>query len=354
MTLPSRHLLTPESSAATDQTRSRRSSARHTLVTGGAGFIGSHLVERLCSRGDRVTVIDDLSTGRPSNLNAVLDAAPGVRLIRARVGDALPQLNDEPIDEVYHLAAAVGVQLVVREPIRCVDTNVEETSILLRFAARARTSDGRVGVPTLLASSSEIYGKSAKTPFSEEDDVTYGPTTVGRWSYAMTKAIDEYLGLAYHAQHGLPVVITRFFNTVGPRQVGDYGMVLPRFVRAALAGEALDVHGDGKQSRCFCDVRDVVESLPRLLGAQACWGRVFNVGSDEPISIGSLAELVIRTLSSRSTVRLVPYSQAFSSGFEDLRARVPDLRRVREAIGFVPRIPLTQTIRDVASAMHAS
>lgn len=268
------------------------------------------------------------------------------------MGAALSALHpEERFDEIYHLAAAVGVRLVVQEPINCVETNVEETAALLRFAHARLTTAGRAGVPTLLASSSEIYGKSNKTPFSEDDDVVYGPTTVGRWSYAMTKAIDEYLGLAYHRKHHLPVVITRFFNTVGPGQVGDYGMVLPRFIHAALAGEPIEVHGDGKQSRCFCDVRDVVESLPRLMALPACSGRVFNVGSDEPISIRELADLVIGTLASRSVVRLVPYSEAFAQGFEDLRARLPDLSRVRSVIDFTPRIGLVQTIRDVAATM---
>jgi len=344
---PVRHPASAERDAATLSTSEPR---RRSLVTGGAGFIGSHLTRRLLSRGDHVTIIDDLSTGRRENLPTGRES--DVRFLEGKVGAVLPTLGPgDRFDEIYHLAAAVGVRLVVQEPIQCVESNVEETAALLRFANSTMTSRGARGVPTLLASSSEIYGKSTKTPFAEDDDVAYGPTTVGRWSYAMTKAIDEYLGLAYHSKHGLPVVITRFFNTVGPGQVGDYGMVLPRFVKSALAGEAIEVHGDGKQSRCFCDVRDVVESLPRLLGMRECWGRVFNVGSDEPISIGSLAELVVRTLSSRSVVRFVPYSEAFSQGFEDLRARMPDLNRVRSAIGFAPRIGLVQTIRDVATTM---
>lgn len=344
---PVRHPASAERDAATPSTTEPR---RRSLVTGGAGFIGSHLTRQLLARGDHVTIIDDLSTGRRENLP--IGQERDVRFIEGKVGAMLPAIGrGEHFDEIYHLAAAVGVRLVVQEPIGCVESNVEETAALLRFANTRQTTQGRVGVPTLLASSSEIYGKSTKTPFAEDDDVAYGPTTVGRWSYAMTKAIDEYLGLAYHSKHNLPVVITRFFNTVGPGQVGDYGMVLPRFVKSALAGDEIEVHGDGKQSRCFCDVRDVVESLPRLMAKPECSGRVFNVGSDEPISIGSLAELVIRTVSSRSVVRFVPYSEAFSQGFEDLRARLPDLNRVRSAIGFAPRIGLVQTIRDVAATM---
>jgi len=228
-------------------------SPRASLVTGGAGFIGSHLVEHLLARGDSVTVIDNLSTGRLENLDQAV-ASSRLRVITRDVSSALPSLDPRQFSEMYHLAAAVGVRLVIEEPIRTIETNVHETSAALRFAGEAR-------VPLLLASTSEVYGKSTKTPFSEDDDVTYGPTTLSRWSYACSKAIDEYLALAYHATHHLPVTIVRFFNTVGPRQVGRYGMVLPRFVKAALRNEPLEVHGDGTQSRCFCDARDSVPAL---------------------------------------------------------------------------------------------
>lgn len=318
---------------------------RRVLVTGGAGFIGSHLTEQLLERGDAVTVVDDLSTGRRSNLPA---AHERLRFIEADLRDALAAFGrGETFDQIYHLAAAVGVKLVMADPIGSIETNVEQTAALLRFAV-GRSPDGG-GTPTLIASSSEVYGKSAKSPFSEEDDVVYGPTTIGRWSYACSKAIDEYLALAYGRERGLPVVVARLFNTVGPRQVGDYGMVLPRFVRAALDGAPLTIHGDGRQSRCFCDVRDVAEALPRLLGEPACHGRVFNVGSDRAISIRDLAELVISTLGSRSTTRHIAYEEAYPEGFEDLRQRQPDLARIRAAVGFEPRRPLEQTIRDVAS-----
>jgi UDP-glucose 4-epimerase len=325
---------------------------RSSLVTGGAGFIGSHLVEHLLARGDRVTVIDNLSTGRLSNLDAAHASArdeldrPRLRVITHAVSEALPGLDPREFDEIYHLAAAVGVRLVIEEPIRTIETNVHETSAILRFAAQAR-------VPLLVASTSEVYGKSAKTPFSEDDDVAYGPTTLSRWSYACSKAIDEYLALAYYAQHRLPVTIVRFFNTVGPRQVGRYGMVLPRFVRAALRGEALEVHGDGTQSRCFCDARDAVPALARLLGDGRHAGRVFNIGRDAPISIRDLATTVLRTLGCSAPVRLVPYEEAFTTGFDDLLVRQPDLRRIREAIGFAPSIPLEQTIRDIAGELTA-
>jgi len=321
---------------------------RRALVTGGAGFIGSHLVELLLARGDEVVVVDDLSTGRRENLPADHD-----RLVfheddlRGWLGGA--SAGSGVFDEVYHLAAAVGVELIIERPIESIETNTEQTSAVLRYASGLRPMP-RV----LVASSSEVYGKSERAPFAEDDDVVYGPTTATRWSYACSKALDEYLALAHHRAHGLPVVVARLFNTVGPRQVGRYGMVLPRFVRAALAGEALEVFGDGEQVRCFCDVRDVVGALAGLLAQPACAGGIFNVGSDRPISIGELARLVIETLGSSSAVRLVPYERAYGPGFEDLRRREPDLGRIRGAIGFSPRLGLEQTIRSVAASMAPS
>lgn len=324
---------------------------RRSLVTGGAGFIGSHLVEILLARGDEVTVIDDLSTGRRSNLPGMGHGVDGLRFIEADLRQALGALGPgERFDEVYHLAAAVGVRLVVDEPIRCIETNVEGTAALLRFALDHGPRAG-AGAATLIASSSEVYGKSEKSPFAEEDDVVYGPTTRSRWSYAASKAIDEYLALAYHAKHALPAVVVRFFNTVGPRQVGSYGMVLPNFVASAIEGKPLKVYGDGRQTRCFCDVRDVAEALPRLLAEPRCRGRVFNLGSDRSISIRALAELVLEVLGKDAAIEHLAYEQAYSSGFEDLRKREPDLRRIRDAIGFAPRRNLEQTIRDLAAQM---
>jgi len=315
------------------------------LVTGGAGFIGSHLCDRLLVRGDRVTVIDNLSTGRRTNLPA---AHPTLRFIEADLSTALGALGPgERFDQIYHLAAAVGVRLVVDDPIGCIRTNIDDTARLLAFALTHGPSGGPA--PTLIASSSEVYGKAETSPFREDADVVYGPTTRSRWSYACSKAIDEYLALAHHDKHALPVVIARFFNTVGPRQVGEYGMVLPNFVGSAMNNEAVRVFGDGEQSRCFCDVRDVTEALPRMLAAKECVGRVFNVGSDRPISMNALAALVIKTLCSRSGVVHIPYDRAYSAGFEDLRRREPDLNRIRGAIGFQPRVPLEQTIRDLAA-----
>jgi UDP-glucose 4-epimerase len=340
----------PRTRAEPDAGPASAGGVRRVLVTGGAGFIGSHLTDRLLARGDHVTVVDNLSTGRRANLPGTHER---LRFIEADLSDALHALGrGETFHEVYHLAAAVGVQLVMADPIRAIETNVEQTAALLRFAVSRAPGGGPA--PVLIASSSEVYGKSVRSPFHEDDDAVYGPTVVGRWSYACTKAVDEYLGLAYHRRHRMPAVVARLFNTVGPRQVGDYGMVLPRFVSAALAGRPLTVYGDGTQSRCFCDVRDVVEVLPRMLASPACHGRVFNVGSDRPVTIAALADLVVRTLSSRSEKRFIPYSEAYPPGFEDLVGRQPDIGRLRQTVGFEPRIPLERTIADLAAAMRAA
>jgi UDP-glucose 4-epimerase len=318
--------------------------SRRVLVTGGAGFIGSHLVEHLAGLGARVTVVDDLSTGRVSNLDAL---AGRIEFIESDLGAAVPILESAaPFDLVFHLAAVVGVDLVLTDPVRAIEVNVETTSALLRHLA------GHGRPPTLIASSSEVYGKPGTSVFSEEDDSLLGATTTTRWSYAHAKALDEHLALGYHATRGLPAVVARFFNTVGPRQRGTYGMVVPRFVEAALQGRPLRVFGDGRQSRCFCDARDVVPALPRLLADPACHGRVFNIGSDRDITILALAETVIQTLGSQSRVELVPYADAYPSGFEDLRHRRPDLARVREAVGFEPRLTLERTILDVAESLR--
>jgi UDP-glucose 4-epimerase len=325
---------------------------RTALVTGGAGFIGSHLVERLLAGGDRVVVIDDASTGRLSNLDDAAKAG-GDRLI-VRTAELSATLRDWPadlperFDEIYHLAASVGVKRVVERPIETIEVNVQATIDLLRFALE-RGPAGEAGAAVFIASSSEVYGKSAKLPMSEDDDCVYGPTTKQRWSYAASKAIDEYLGLAYHSQRGLPVVVARFFNTIGPRQVGTYGMVVPRFVAAAMANRPITIYGDGRQTRCFCDVRDVAPAIVALLRTPRAWGTVFNLGSDRAISIAELAESVRAALGSSSPIEKVPYDQAYQSGFEDLRDRQPDLARVRAMIGFQPAIPLEQTIRDVAA-----
>jgi len=328
------------------------------LVTGGAGFIGSHLIDALVANcpGCSITVIDDLSTGRSENLSTARSAAvpcgASIELIEARVEEALADLADRPdFDRIFHLAAAVGVRRVVDDPIACIETNVDATAAILRYAV----DHGKP--PTMIASSSEVYGKSPNSPFHEDDDCLYGPTTAPRWSYAASKAIDEYLALAHYHQSNLPVVIVRFFNTVGPRQVGDYGMVLPRFVQAALSGQALSVYGDGRQTRCFCDVRDVAPALIDLLDAAASGsspvvGRVFNLGSDQPISIADLAASVIEWVGSPSQIDLVPMSEAMGSDFEDLSQRRPSLERIQSVIDFEPKIQLRQTVEDIAHALR--
>jgi len=313
----------------------------HHLVTGGAGFIGSHLVERLLADGHRVTVIDDLSTGCRENLTPMLPH-PQFRFIEATVSGCaeLRELVAQT-DQVFHLAAAVGVELVVRSPIRVIETNLHETQVLLEAAAVRRT-------PVLLASTSEVYGKSAKEEFAEEDDLLIGPPTHSRWSYACSKLMDEFLALAFAKERGLPVVITRLFNTVGPRQTGRYGMVLPRFIAAAQRGEALRVFGDGQQSRCFCAVEDVVEGMVRLAGCATARGEVFNIGSTEEVTIAGLAKQVIATVGSASKIELVPYNEAYAPGFEDMRRRRPSVAKLERVTGFKPTTPLHEIIRRTA------
>lgn len=317
--------------------------SQHALITGGAGFIGSHLAERLLAHGAHLTIVDDFSTGRASNLDHL--PADRITLVEGSVSGVIDDLPWTRFDEVYHLAAAVGVKLILDRPIDTIERNVVETAALLR-----RVDEHRV--PTLIASSSEVYGKSTAIPFREDDDVVYGASVYTRWSYACTKLIDEFLALAHARERNAAVVVARFFNTVGPRQIGDYGMVLPRFVAAALAGEPLTVYGDGAQARCFCDVRDVVTVLPELVRHDACHGRVFNVGHDQLITINELAQTVVRVLGSSSEIIHVPYEKAYTAGFEDLAARQPDITRLRDVTGFSPRFALEQTIEDIASTMR--
>ncbi len=312
----------------------------HSLVTGGAGFIGSHLVEALLARGDHVTVVDDLSTGSAGNLQAVRDH-PRLRIVLDSVAneERLGPLVDEA-DEVYHLAAVVGVQLVLREPERTASTNVDATEWLLRRrAARPR--------PLFLASTSEVYGKSDRSRLAEDDDIVLGPPAKSRWIYACSKALDEYLAMAWHQRSGLPVVIGRFFNVVGPRQVGRYGMVLPRFVDQALTGGPLVVYGDGRQVRCFAHVADAVRAVLGLMACPAAAGRVFNVGSDRPATIRELAEAVAGLVVSTLEIRHIPYEQAYPPGFEEIACRVPDLARIRAAIGYEPTCGLDDIVREV-------
>ena len=310
------------------------------LVTGGAGFIGSHLSERLIEAGHSVLVLDDLSTGRYENI-AHLEHRPGFELRVASVTE--PDVVERCVTDcraVFHLASAVGVRLVVDEPVRTIETIVNGTDVVLRSCARYRR-------PVLLTSTSEVYGKSEKIPFAEGDDCVMGPTTTRRWAYACAKALDEFLALAHWYQTRLPVVVVRLFNTVGPRQTGRYGMVVPRFVAQGLAGEPITVYGDGKQSRCFAHVLDVVGALVRLIGLPEAAGQVYNVGNDQEISILALAERIRALTGDRSPIKTVPYSEAYTAGFEDMHRRVPDLTKIRALIGYQPTRDLDQVLADI-------
>lgn len=319
----------------------------HILVTGGAGFIGSHLVERLLAAGDRVTVIDDLSTGSAANLATVRDhPLLQVRYASVLERDVMAEAVDLA-DSVVHLAAAVGVRLIVESPVRTIETNVKGTEAVLEFACKK-------GTPVLVASTSEVYGKSAHVPYNETADLLLGPPDKGRWSYACSKLLDEFLALAYHRERDLPVRIVRFFNTVGPRQTGRYGMVVPTFVRQALTGEAITVFGTGEQSRCFTHVLDAVEALTRLMQCEKALGQVVNIGGCEEISILGLAERVRETLDSDAPIRKVPYDEAYERGFEDMMRRVPDTTRLHDWVDFTPTRGLDEIIRDVAAHWQAT
>lgn len=316
----------------------------HVVVTGGAGFIGSHLVERLLADGRRVSVIDDCSTGTWANLATVRNH-PDLRRIETRVSDCL-ELADllAGAEAVYHLAAVVGVDLVMSSKIRTIEDNLHETQVVVAAAARVR-------VPLVLASTSEVYGKSLKPLFSEHDDLLIGEPQLSRWSYACSKLMDEFLALAYHKEKGLPVVVVRLFNTVGPRQIGQYGMVLPRFIVAAMSGRPLQVFGDGTQTRCFCYVRDTVEALVRLQRNPAAFGNVFNVGNPEEISIKELAERVLQHVNPSGFFELIAYSQAYPAGFEDMMRRKPSIEKLVKVTGFQPRTTLDEIIRLTASSL---
>jgi UDP-glucose 4-epimerase len=321
------------------------------LVTGGAGFIGSHLTEALLARGDRVTVIDDESTGRLENLADVRDHK-GLQIVRGSVGDAkLVASQLEGVQEVYHLAAAVGVALIAREPLQTIERNVYPTQLLLDELCR-RHAAGQA-VKFFLASTSEVYGKNPKPTWNEEDDLVFGATTRPRWSYGASKAIDEFLTLACARQFDLPVVIGRFFNVVGPRQTGAYGMVLPRFVQSAVAGQPLVVHDDGRQIRCFAHVADVVAAVVSLMQTPAAQGRVFNIGSDQPVSIMELAQQVVDVAGTGAAIEFQSYTQAYDADFEDIRRRVPDLSRLRSTIDYQPRYDLRTILRELVEQAQA-
>ncbi len=316
------------------------------FITGGCGFIGSHLAERLLARGDRVAVLDDLSTGSMENV-AHLVAHPRFSY---RIGSALdvPLVTElvDSADVTIHLAAAVGVKLIVERPVHTIETNVRATEVVLGAAARKKKL-------VMVASTSEVYGKSTSFPFREDQDLQLGPTSHSRWAYACSKALDEWLALAYLRERGVPVIVTRFFNTVGPRQTGQYGMVVPTFAAQALRDEPITVYGSGEQSRCFGHVNDAVEALLRLMSTSSAIGEVFNVGSTQEVSVRELAELVRTAAGSRSDIVLIPYSEAYAVGFEDMMRRVPDVSKLERVTGFRPSTSLEVIIRDVVDDQRA-
>jgi UDP-glucose 4-epimerase len=317
------------------------------LITGGAGFIGSHLAEELLAREHRVHILDDLSTGSIDNVRHLKADPRFSYTIETCANASLVAELVDAADIVYHLAAAVGVDLVVESPVRTIETNVHCTEVVLAQASKKRK-------PVFIASTSEVYGKSTSFPFREDGDLVMGPSTTGRWSYACSKAIDEFLALAYWKERKLPVVVARLFNTVGPRQTGRYGMVVPTFVNAALAGRPLMVFGDGTQTRCFCHVDDVVCALVKLMAlGEPAYGEVFNIGSQEEVSILSLADRVRALTDSGSEIEVIPYDQAYEQGFEDMPRRYPDIDKIRAAVGWEPTHSLEDILRDVVSFHQA-
>jgi len=319
------------------------------LITGGGGFIGSHLADHLLAQdaSTRLTLLDDLSTGRYQNI-AHLENSPRVRLLIGSVLDEkLLEHSLRDCDTVFHLASAVGVKLILERPVQSIETIVRGTNSVLNLASRYRK-------PVLLTSTSEVYGKSTAVPFREDGDQVMGATGKQRWAYASAKALEEFLALAHYRETRLPVLIARLFNTVGPRQTGRYGMVLPTFVRQALAGQPITVYGDGQQARCFCHVLDVVEALAALMREPAARGEVVNIGTSDEITIGQLAERVRALLNSSSTIQYVPYDEAYTDGFEDMLRRVPCLEKAQKLIAYAPKRSLDDCIRDTAQAVRGT
>lgn len=310
------------------------------FITGGAGFIGSYLAEELLGRGYSVASVDNLSTGKLENI-AHLRENPAFQF---EVGDITDEkLMDKYIseaDRVFHLAAAVGVKLIIERPVETIETNIMGTEIIYKLCNRHKKK-------VLVASTSEVYGKNESIPFKETDDSVYGPTTKSRWSYACSKAIDEFLGLAYYREKKLPIVLVRLFNTIGPRQTGRYGMVAPTFVQQALLGHPLTVYGSGKQARCFANVKDVVWAIAELSEKPEAEGQVFNIGTDELVSIEKLAELTKQLCGSNSEIQYIPYDEAYEEGFEDMEQRMPDISKINKLIGYKPKINLEQTISEI-------
>lgn len=312
----------------------------HCLVTGGAGFIGSHLTEYLLARGHSVSVLDDLSTGREKNLAAVAKH-PRLSIRQGSITDPILLADAvRGVEVIFHLAAAVGVRLVADDPVRTIETNIYPTEVLLRLAVQGKQK-------FFLASTSEVFGKNPKERWTEEDDLQLGATSHPRWAYGCSKAIDEFLALAYHRKFGLEVVVGRFFNVVGPRQVGHYGMVIPRFVDQARAGGPVVVYDDGEQVRCFAHVREVVDAVARLMEIPAAVGRVFNIGSDQAVSIRELAREVIQRVDPKVSIKYVPYAEAYGADFEDVRRRVPDLTRLEQTLGSKPHLSLGEILDDI-------
>ncbi len=310
------------------------------LITGGAGFIGSHLSRRLLEEGHEVAVIDNLSTGSIKNIQTLRDN-PAFDFIRGDIRDSLLMENlAQSCDYIYHLAAAVGVKLIAEKPVHTIETNIGGTEVVLEMANKFKKK-------ILIASSSEIYGKSEQVPFAEDDDLVLGSTIYSRWSYACSKAIDEFLGLAFHQQYGLPVIITRFFNTIGPRQTGQYGMVVPRFVQAALANKPLTIYGSGKQSRCFCFVEDVLDAIIALMNKESAAGAVYNVGSTEEITIEALADKIIKLSGSYSKKEFISYEKAYGRPIDDMARRVPNIERIKKAIGWQPQKTLDDALKII-------
>jgi UDP-glucose 4-epimerase len=308
------------------------------LITGGAGFIGSHLAERLLADGAEVIILDNLSTGSLKNLET-FRANPRLQFVKGDIRDTtLVQLLTSRCEVVFHLAAAVGVQLIADAPVHTIETNIGGTEVVLEAA-------NKFGRRILLASSSEVYGKSENVPFREDDDFVLGGTAFSRWAYACSKAIDEFLAQAYHQQYGLGVVTARFFNTIGPRQTGRYGMVVPRFVQWALKNEPLQIYGTGTQTRCFCCIQDLIDAIIALMDCEAAAGQVFNIGSSEEISMEALADKIIQITGSRSAKQFVPYVVAYGRPIEDMMRRVPSTERIRNAIGWQPKTSLDETLR---------
>lgn len=316
------------------------------LITGGSGFIGSHLADRLLKQDHFVSVIDDLSTGNIENIQHLRDKPRFQFVVASILDESVLAGLIKDADAVFHLAAGVGVKLIIDEPISTMETNIYGTGLVLKYASEGRK-------PVLLTSTSEVYGRADTTPYAEESDCVYGPPTKSRWSYALSKAIDEHLALAFHKKRDLPVVIARLFNTAGPRQTGIYGMVIPRFARQALLGMPITVYGDGKQSRCFCHVSDVTRALAQLIQTSACMGQVYNVGSEDEVSMIDLAELMRRRAGTNAPIHLVPYEQVYTVDFEDMQRRRPSIAKIRAAIGFEPELSLERTIDDVIDSMKS-